>query len=37
VKCDKISCWASYPFESHLDTPEKVEKFNKMLKKFGAK
>ena len=32
-----IILWAEYPSQSKLDTPEKIEKFNKMLKKFGAK
>jgi len=32
-----IILWAENSSESHLDTPEKVEAFNKMLKRFGAK
>jgi hypothetical protein len=32
-----IILWAENPSESRLDTPEKVEAFNKMLKRFGAK
>ena len=31
-----IILWAEYPQESKLDTPERIEKFNKMLEKFGA-
>jgi hypothetical protein len=31
-----IIFWAENPSESKLDTPEKIETFNKMLKRFGA-
>ena len=31
-----IIFWAEYPSESKLDTPSKIERFNKMLKQFGA-
>ena len=31
-----IIFWAEYPQESKLDTPEKKEKFNRMLEKLGA-
>ncbi|MEI6634769.1 MAG: hypothetical protein WCP22_13270 [Chlamydiota bacterium] len=31
-----IIFWAEYPSESKLDTPSKIEQFNKMLKQLGA-
>ena len=42
VECAKrdyrdIIMWVENPAESRLDTPEKVEAFNKMLEQFGAK
>jgi len=32
-----IIFWAENPSESRLDTPEKIEAFNKMLRRLGAK
>lgn len=32
-----IIFWAEYPAESRLNTKEKVESMNQMLRKFGAK
>jgi len=31
-----IILWAEYPSQSKLDRPQKIEEFNKMLKKLGA-
>ena len=31
-----IIFWAENPQEAKLDTPEKIDEFNKMLKRFGA-
>jgi len=31
-----IIFWAENPVEAKLDTPAKIEEFNKMLKRFGA-
>ena len=31
-----IIFWAEYPSEAKIDTPVKIERFNKMLKQLGA-
>ncbi|MDD5223795.1 MAG: hypothetical protein PHE84_07375 [bacterium] len=34
--CRNIIFWVENPAEAKLDTPEKIDEFNKMLNKFGA-